>query len=165
MPLIRVEIHKSLMPDLNVLALFLQGIENIRNEIQDTMEPLIDPVHGHGRYKKKSYNTTRLFLPQQSVLCTLYCVDSWTLQLSLVFSQSLVNLLVTGHAVSNVWDGDRECSGMSKSCMMLLHTHRNSVIHTSDACTQPCCMALDLHHIHQRELWCFYVTAVHKQHR
>uniref|UniRef100_A0A3Q0SA60 Ubiquitin carboxyl-terminal hydrolase MINDY n=1 Tax=Amphilophus citrinellus TaxID=61819 RepID=A0A3Q0SA60_AMPCI len=51
------------------------GIENIRNEIQDTMEPLIDPVHGHG-------------------------------------SQSLVNLLVTGHAVSNVWDGDRECSGM-----------------------------------------------------
>uniref|UniRef100_A0A674MT42 Ubiquitin carboxyl-terminal hydrolase MINDY n=1 Tax=Takifugu rubripes TaxID=31033 RepID=A0A674MT42_TAKRU len=54
---------------------FPQGIENIRNEIQDTMEPLIDPVHGHG-------------------------------------SQSLVNLLVTGHAVSNVWDGDRECSGM-----------------------------------------------------
>lgn len=31
------------------------------------------------------------------------------------YSQSLVNLLVTGHAVSNVWDGDRECSGMSKS--------------------------------------------------
>lgn len=52
-----------------------KGIENIRNEIQDTMEPLIDPVHGHG-------------------------------------SQSLVNLLVSGHAVSNVWDGDRECSGM-----------------------------------------------------
>lgn len=30
---------------------FPQGIENIRNEIQDTMEPLIDPVHGHGRYR------------------------------------------------------------------------------------------------------------------
>uniref|UniRef100_A0A8C8DLG9 Ubiquitin carboxyl-terminal hydrolase MINDY n=1 Tax=Oryzias sinensis TaxID=183150 RepID=A0A8C8DLG9_9TELE len=55
--------------------LFVQGIENIRNEIQDPTEPLVDPVHGHG-------------------------------------SQSLVNLLVTGHAVSNVWDGDRECSGM-----------------------------------------------------
>ncbi|CAL1611234.1 unnamed protein product [Knipowitschia caucasica] len=55
--------------------IFTKGIENIRNEIQDTLEPLIDPVHGHG-------------------------------------SQSLVNLLVTGHAVSNVWDGDRECSGM-----------------------------------------------------
>uniref|UniRef100_A0A3B3XZB8 Ubiquitin carboxyl-terminal hydrolase MINDY n=1 Tax=Poecilia mexicana TaxID=48701 RepID=A0A3B3XZB8_9TELE len=54
---------------------FLQGIENIRNEIQDPTEPLIDPIHGHG-------------------------------------SQSLVNLLITGHAVSNVWDGDRECSGM-----------------------------------------------------
>lgn len=34
--------------------LVLQGIENIRNEIQDTMEPLIDPVHGHGRYKNTS---------------------------------------------------------------------------------------------------------------
>uniref|UniRef100_A0A3B4AEC5 Ubiquitin carboxyl-terminal hydrolase MINDY n=1 Tax=Periophthalmus magnuspinnatus TaxID=409849 RepID=A0A3B4AEC5_9GOBI len=55
-------------------VIFTKGIENIRNEIQDTLEPLIDPVHGHG--------------------------------------QSLVNLLVTGHAVSNVWDGDRECSGM-----------------------------------------------------
>uniref|UniRef100_A0A8C4EM11 Ubiquitin carboxyl-terminal hydrolase MINDY n=1 Tax=Dicentrarchus labrax TaxID=13489 RepID=A0A8C4EM11_DICLA len=61
--------------NLPYLVLSVQGIENIRNEIQDTMEPLIDPVHGHG-------------------------------------SQSLVNLLVTGHAVSNVWDGDRECSGM-----------------------------------------------------
>uniref|UniRef100_A0A668ARV1 Ubiquitin carboxyl-terminal hydrolase MINDY n=1 Tax=Myripristis murdjan TaxID=586833 RepID=A0A668ARV1_9TELE len=56
-------------------VILTKGIENIRNEIQDTMEPLIDPVHGHG-------------------------------------SQSLVNLFVTGHAVSNVWDGDRECSGM-----------------------------------------------------
>ncbi|XP_077431756.1 ubiquitin carboxyl-terminal hydrolase MINDY-3 [Vanacampus margaritifer] len=56
-------------------VILTKGIENIRNEIQDTMEPLVDPVHGHG-------------------------------------SQSLVNLLVTGHAVSNVWDGDRECSGM-----------------------------------------------------
>uniref|UniRef100_A0A671TQV0 Ubiquitin carboxyl-terminal hydrolase MINDY n=1 Tax=Sparus aurata TaxID=8175 RepID=A0A671TQV0_SPAAU len=73
-------LHQSLNPQkLNVgfsfPVLSVQGIENIRNEIQDTMEPLIDPVHGHG-------------------------------------SQSLVNLLVTGHAVSNVWDGDRECSGM-----------------------------------------------------
>uniref|UniRef100_A0A3Q2CT06 Ubiquitin carboxyl-terminal hydrolase MINDY n=1 Tax=Cyprinodon variegatus TaxID=28743 RepID=A0A3Q2CT06_CYPVA len=56
-------------------VILTKGIENIRNEIQDPTEPLIDPIHGHG-------------------------------------SQSLVNLLVTGHAVSNVWDGDRECSGM-----------------------------------------------------
>lgn len=35
--------------------------------------------------------------------------------MSLFCSQSLVNLLVTGHAVSNVWDGDRDCSGMSKT--------------------------------------------------
>ncbi|XP_030639655.1 ubiquitin carboxyl-terminal hydrolase MINDY-3 [Chanos chanos] len=56
-------------------VILTKGIENIKNEIEDTTEPLIDPVYGHG-------------------------------------SQSLINLLVTGHAVSNVWDGDRECSGM-----------------------------------------------------
>ncbi|KAK1895419.1 Ubiquitin carboxyl-terminal hydrolase MINDY-3 [Dissostichus eleginoides] len=66
-------VHKRTV--MSVSVILTKGIENIRNEIQDTMEPLIDPVHGHG-------------------------------------SQSLVNLLVTGHAVSNVWDGDRECSGM-----------------------------------------------------
>uniref|UniRef100_A0A8C1JCW4 Ubiquitin carboxyl-terminal hydrolase MINDY n=1 Tax=Cyprinus carpio TaxID=7962 RepID=A0A8C1JCW4_CYPCA len=58
-------------------VILTKGIENIKNEIEDTSEPLIDPVYGHG-------------------------------------SQSLINLLVTGHAVSNVWDGDRECSGMSR---------------------------------------------------
>uniref|UniRef100_A0A2K5SEA7 Ubiquitin carboxyl-terminal hydrolase MINDY n=1 Tax=Cebus imitator TaxID=2715852 RepID=A0A2K5SEA7_CEBIM len=56
-------------------VLLTKGIENIKNEIEDASEPLIDPVYGHG-------------------------------------SQSLINLLLTGHAVSNVWDGDRECSGM-----------------------------------------------------
>uniref|UniRef100_A0A673KE24 Ubiquitin carboxyl-terminal hydrolase MINDY n=1 Tax=Sinocyclocheilus rhinocerous TaxID=307959 RepID=A0A673KE24_9TELE len=56
-------------------VILTKGIENIKNEIEDSSEPLIDPVYGHG-------------------------------------SQSLINLLVTGHAVSNVWDGDRECSGM-----------------------------------------------------
>ncbi|KAB0383883.1 hypothetical protein FD755_005800 [Muntiacus reevesi] len=56
-------------------VLLTKGIENIKNEIEDSSEPLIDPVYGHG-------------------------------------SQSLINLLLTGHAVSNVWDGDRECSGM-----------------------------------------------------
>ncbi|XP_062841472.1 ubiquitin carboxyl-terminal hydrolase MINDY-3 [Trichomycterus rosablanca] len=56
-------------------VILTKGIENIKNEIEDTSEPFIDPVYGHG-------------------------------------SQSLINMLVTGHAVSNVWDGDRECSGM-----------------------------------------------------
>lgn len=37
----------------------------------------------------------------------------------LLHSQSLINLLLTGHAVSNVWDGDRECSGMSKLIMFV----------------------------------------------
>ncbi|PWA33669.1 hypothetical protein CCH79_00007666, partial [Gambusia affinis] len=31
---------------------------------------------------------------------------------SVILTKSLVNLLIIGHAVSNVWDGDRECSGM-----------------------------------------------------
>ncbi|XP_053322957.1 ubiquitin carboxyl-terminal hydrolase MINDY-3 [Spea bombifrons] len=56
-------------------VILTKGIENIKNEIEDSEEPLIDPVYGHG-------------------------------------SQSLINLLLTGHAISNVWDGDRECSGM-----------------------------------------------------
>ncbi|KAJ8788727.1 hypothetical protein J1605_005023 [Eschrichtius robustus] len=68
-------------------VLLTKGIENIKNEIEDSSEPLIDPVYGHG-------------------------------------SQSLINLLLTGHAVSNVWDGDRECSGMSKKT----EAQRNLVI-------------------------------------
>uniref|UniRef100_A0A8C7HLX3 Ubiquitin carboxyl-terminal hydrolase MINDY n=1 Tax=Oncorhynchus kisutch TaxID=8019 RepID=A0A8C7HLX3_ONCKI len=70
-----ITLHSVCLHVTTFLFLSLQGIVNIRNEIEDTTEPLVDPVYGHG-------------------------------------SQSLVNLLVTGHAVSNVWDGDRECSGM-----------------------------------------------------
>ncbi|POI29065.1 hypothetical protein CIB84_007185, partial [Bambusicola thoracicus] len=69
-----------------ILVMFLQGTENIKNEIEDATEPLIDPVYGHG-------------------------------------SQSLINLLLTGHAVSNVWDGDRECSGMK-----LLGIHKQATV-------------------------------------
>ncbi|KAM8982279.1 ubiquitin carboxyl-terminal hydrolase MINDY-3 [Antechinus flavipes] len=67
-------------------VILTKGIENIKNEIEDSTEPLIDPVYGHG-------------------------------------SQSLINLLLTGHAVSNVWDGDRECSGMK-----LLGIHKQATI-------------------------------------
>ncbi|XP_064140958.1 ubiquitin carboxyl-terminal hydrolase MINDY-3 isoform X2 [Loxodonta africana] len=67
-------------------VLLTKGIENIKNEIEDASEPLIDPVYGHG-------------------------------------SQSLINLLLTGHAVSNVWDGDRECSGMK-----LLGIHKQAAV-------------------------------------
>ncbi|KAF3839815.1 hypothetical protein F7725_018532 [Dissostichus mawsoni] len=79
-------------------VILTKGIENIRNEIQDTMEPLIDPVHGHGRLQDVQYY---VFSESADVSFLIY-----------LLSQSLVNLLVTGHAVSNVWDGDRECSGM-----------------------------------------------------
>lgn len=61
---------------------------------------------------------------------SIFYVVSETLDVSFltyVFSQSLVNLLVTGHAVSNVWDGDRECSGMSKTVMKLLHTNKHAI--------------------------------------
>ncbi|XP_021552343.1 ubiquitin carboxyl-terminal hydrolase MINDY-3 isoform X2 [Neomonachus schauinslandi] len=67
-------------------VLLTKGTENIKNEIEDSNEPLIDPVYGHG-------------------------------------SQSLINLLLTGHAVSNVWDGDRECSGMK-----LLGIHEQAAV-------------------------------------
>ena len=34
----------------DVTALFMmQGIEQIKNEVEDPSEPLIDGVHGHGR--------------------------------------------------------------------------------------------------------------------
>ena len=32
----------------------------------------------------------------------------------IVFSQSLINLLITGKAVTNVWDNDKDISGLSK---------------------------------------------------
>ncbi|XP_070623512.1 ubiquitin carboxyl-terminal hydrolase MINDY-3 [Erythrolamprus reginae] len=73
--------HHALWANKFGVLLFLysviltKGIQNIKNEIEDSSEPLIDPVYGHG-------------------------------------SQSLINLLLTGFAVSNVWDGDRICSGM-----------------------------------------------------
>ncbi|XP_053569989.1 ubiquitin carboxyl-terminal hydrolase MINDY-3 [Bombina bombina] len=66
-------------------VILTKGIENVKNEIEDVEEPLIDPVYGHG-------------------------------------SQSLINLLLTGHAVSNVWDGDRECSGMN---LLGIHSQAN----------------------------------------
>ncbi|KAM4705166.1 LOW QUALITY PROTEIN: ubiquitin carboxyl-terminal hydrolase MINDY-3 [Rhinophrynus dorsalis] len=66
-------------------VILTKGIENVKNEIEDADEPLIDPVYGHG-------------------------------------SQSLINLLLTGHAVSNVWDGDRECSGMK---LLGIHSQAN----------------------------------------
>lgn len=52
-----------------------KGIQQIKNEVEDPGEPLIDSKHGHG-------------------------------------SQSLINLLITGKAVSNVWDNDKDISGL-----------------------------------------------------
>ncbi|XP_064613700.1 LOW QUALITY PROTEIN: ubiquitin carboxyl-terminal hydrolase MINDY-3-like [Liolophura sinensis] len=52
-----------------------KGVEQIKNEVEDPGEALIDGIHGHG-------------------------------------SQSLINLLLTGKAVSNVWDNDKDISGM-----------------------------------------------------
>ncbi|XP_064647903.1 ubiquitin carboxyl-terminal hydrolase MINDY-3-like [Lineus longissimus] len=61
-----------------------KGIEQIKNEVEDPGEPLIDNTHGHG-------------------------------------SQSMINLLLCGKAVSNVFDNDKDISGMqlhgiSKQC-------------------------------------------------
>lgn len=56
-------------------VLLTKGVDQIKNEMEDPNEPLIDGTHGHG-------------------------------------SQSLINLLLTGHAVSNVWDNDKDVSGL-----------------------------------------------------
>lgn len=66
-----------------------------------------------------------------SLLCsTGYSLITTVSYIIYVFSQSLVNLLVTGHAVSNVWDGDRECSGMSEAAKKLTaHAHIQYMIY------------------------------------
>jgi hypothetical protein len=56
--------------------LLTKGIQQIKNEIEDPSEPLIDGIYGHG-------------------------------------SQSLINLLLTSQATSNVWDNDKEISGLN----------------------------------------------------
>ncbi|ESP01777.1 hypothetical protein LOTGIDRAFT_225148 [Lottia gigantea] len=55
--------------------LLSRGIDQIRNEVGDNDEPLIDGVHGHG-------------------------------------SQSLINLLITGRALSNVFDNEKDVCGL-----------------------------------------------------
>lgn len=52
-----------------------KGIEQIKNEVEDPGEQMIDSIHGHG-------------------------------------SQSLINLLLSGKAVTNVWDNDKDISGL-----------------------------------------------------
>ncbi|KAL3831441.1 hypothetical protein ACJMK2_023192 [Sinanodonta woodiana] len=52
-----------------------KGLEQIKNEVEDPGQSLIDGVHGHG-------------------------------------SQSLINLMITGQAVNNVWDNDKDVSGL-----------------------------------------------------
>jgi len=56
-------------------VLCTKGLEQINSEVEDSSEPLIDGLHGHG-------------------------------------SQSLINLLLTSEATSNVWDNDKEISGL-----------------------------------------------------
>ncbi|GFO37797.1 ubiquitin carboxyl-terminal hydrolase mindy-3 [Plakobranchus ocellatus] len=55
--------------------LLTKGINQIKNEVEDSSEPLIDGIYGHG-------------------------------------SQSLINLLLTSHATTNVWDKDKDISGL-----------------------------------------------------
>lgn len=55
--------------------LLSKGLEQIKNEVEDPTEPLIDGIYGHG-------------------------------------SQSLINLFLTSRAISNVWDNDKDVSGL-----------------------------------------------------
>lgn len=131
------------------------------------MEPLIDPVHGHGRYGNaslycsRSHRKLHIFLygrwgGKVSAVLFLVLIPS----LFFIFcSQSLVNLFVTGHAVSNVWDGDRECSGMSKASYTYSHTK-----HTKFTLTEPSPAALDLNLIHQKVINLTSHSTLHKMH-
>ncbi|GFS01789.1 ubiquitin carboxyl-terminal hydrolase MINDY-3 [Elysia marginata] len=81
------ELHKALERSLPQLQshygvllylysiLLTKGINQIKNEVEDPSEPLIDGIYGHG-------------------------------------SQSLINLLMTSHATTNVWDNDKDISGL-----------------------------------------------------
>lgn len=112
------------------------------------MEPLIDPVHGHGRYSIQKPLLTKCYA-KVIALCKLVILLDVSM---LIFcSQSLVNLFVTGHAVSNVWDGDRECSGMSKTSIYCVHTHKCQILTTDTALTSHLgsSVAPDFTHIHQ----------------
>lgn len=73
----RIEALKDPFVVLSFLysVLLTKGIDQIKNEMEDPNEPLIDGTYGHG-------------------------------------SQSLINLMLTGHAVSNVWDNDKDISGL-----------------------------------------------------
>ncbi|XP_059472023.1 ubiquitin carboxyl-terminal hydrolase MINDY-3 homolog [Neocloeon triangulifer] len=53
-----------------------RGLEEMKNELSDIVEPMIDDNHGYG-------------------------------------SQSLINLVLTGRAVGNVWDGDQNVGGLN----------------------------------------------------
>ncbi|XP_038044382.1 ubiquitin carboxyl-terminal hydrolase MINDY-3-like [Patiria miniata] len=72
--------HEMFLADCGLLlflysVLLTKGLDNIREEVEDTSEPLIDGVYGHG-------------------------------------SQSLINLMLTGSAVSNVFDNEKEVAGL-----------------------------------------------------
>uniref|UniRef100_T1IVP6 Ubiquitin carboxyl-terminal hydrolase MINDY n=1 Tax=Strigamia maritima TaxID=126957 RepID=T1IVP6_STRMM len=56
-------------------VLLTKGISQVKNEMEDPNEPLIDGTYGHG-------------------------------------SQCLINLMLTGKACSNVWDNDKDISGL-----------------------------------------------------
>lgn len=75
---------KDLMPDyqqdfgvlLYLYSLLLtKGMEQMKNEVEDPTEPMIDGIYGHG-------------------------------------SQSLINLFLTSRAITNVWDNDKDVSGL-----------------------------------------------------
>ena len=73
----------------------------MKDDMEDPNEPLIDPVHGHG----KCVIFKVFFSDNLNVLCFYFLF---------FFSQSLINLLMTGKATSHVFDGEKDVSGLSK---------------------------------------------------
>ena len=65
------------------------------------------------RYIYISYGFSRSFhVPITMLLCFVCCLFCHFFSSS---SQALINLLLTGHAVSNVWDSSRTVSGLGEN--------------------------------------------------
>ena len=68
-------------------------------------------MHGHG-------TLVHLILRLITIIFHIYLIAICDVS----DSQSLINLLITGKAVSYVWDNIKEVSGLSESCLKLKST-------------------------------------------
>ena len=59
----------------------------------------------------------------------IICIVTHVVPNSFFFSQSLINLLLSGKAVTNVWDNDKDISGLSKYKTLDVVTLNNMLVY------------------------------------